>query len=82
MSKPTTRDKMLDFMFGVSVGPGQKEIFDAICSLIESSDKGPEVDEEFVEKWRRNFDGRLSSPAKWEIIKLLREAGMQLKEEK
>ena len=57
----------------------------AICRLIESSDKGPVVDEAFVKKWAgrisvRDYDPGLAEPAKKQIESMLREAGVEVEE--
>jgi hypothetical protein len=62
-----------------------RDICQAVRRLIESSDKGPEVDEEFVEKWAEKFDDLPSSyfcsaePRK-SIVTMLREAGVEQEE--
>jgi hypothetical protein len=70
---------------------GCKEEKGAIRDLIESSDKGPEVDEKFVEKWtsliQASFEQSLDDKdaySRWhdDIELMLREAGVKIKEEK
>jgi hypothetical protein len=62
------------------------EVLDAIRSLIESSDKGPEVDEEFVKRWSEHFGysddlGYVNAEPE-DLITMLREAGVRVKEGK
>ena len=64
---------------------------DAIRSLIESSDKGPEVDREWIEKWAQRLKNDIDRPENYNksirftmdnLCEMLREAGVKIKEEK
>jgi len=86
-SDPTTEEMLNYLRIAEGYEPSEKDrqINDAICRLIKNSDKGPEVDEGFVEKWIHKIvdstlkEGTATYNPK-EFIRALRQAGVRVKE--
>ncbi len=89
MSKPTTitTKEMLEFIDDINKMPGWDwepesiEMLGAIRALILNNDKGPEVNEEFCDKWRRKLEKIVKSLAGLDIKdieEMLHEAGVEV----
>ena len=85
MSKPTKEEMSFWFYELCQHDPGElteksQLMRQSICALIASSDRGLEVDEEFIRRWMIKFSNPTNKGLGWQICQLLREAGVRVKE--